>query len=85
MFTEVQIYCKKGKCCFDDILKSKKPKIIINTLQVSSLEPKTDWGFCDNHEKYPYRVLNMANGDKYLCVLESANDLEKLLINNEGK
>ena len=82
MFTRVQIYCK-SKCCFDDIQKSSRPFIVINTDQISSIDPKTDWGFCEGHRDYPYRVLNMYNGDKYLCVLESANELEELLLNDK--
>ena len=82
-FAKVQIYCGGDKCCFDDIQNSKKPYITINMNDISSLEEKTDWGFCANYWKYPYRKLKMNNGDCYLCVLESANELEKKLLEVE--
>ena len=79
-FYKVQIYCKANKCCFDDIQKSSKPSIVININEISSLEEQTDWGFCEGHKNYPYRKLKMNNGDAYLCVLKSANELENILI-----
>ena len=82
-FVKVQIYCKGNHCCFDDIKKSSKPYITINTSEISSIEPKHDWGFCENYWKYPYRKLKMNNGDVYLCVLESANELEKILLGED--
>lgn len=82
-FTKVQIYCNGNKCCFDDIQKSKKPYITININEISSIGPKTDWGFCNEYWKYPYRILKMHNGDSFLCVLESANELDKKLLENE--
>ncbi len=80
MFTKVQIYCRAEKCCFNTIKESKKPTIVINTSQISSLEEETDWGFCENYWDYPYRILRMSNGNEYLCVLESANKLEEILL-----
>lgn len=80
MFTKVQIYSDRVECCFDDIRKSKKPEILINTEQIISLDPTTDWGFCEGHEDYPFRVLNMTGGKSYLCVAESANELERTLL-----
>jgi len=80
MFTKVQIYSEKIECCFDDVRKSKKPEILINTEQIISLDQTTDWGFCEGHEKYPFRVLNMTGGKSYLCVAESANELERTLL-----
>lgn len=82
-FVKVRIYCQGNRCCFDDIQKSSKPYITINTSEISSIEPKTDWGFCENYWKYPYRELKMNNGDVYLCVLESANELEKILLGED--
>lgn len=82
-FIKIQIYCKGNKCCFDDIQKSKKPFITININEISTLEEKTDWGFCDEYWKYPYRVLTMSNGDRYLCIVDSANELDKKLLENE--
>ena len=80
-FVKIRIYCEGGKnCCFDTIQKSRKPTILVNTNEISTLEEKTDWGFCDNYQKYPYRRLTMHNGKTYLCVLESANELEQILL-----
>lgn len=84
MFTKVQIYCVREKCCFADIRNSERPEILINTEQITSLEPTTDWGFCEGHEDYPYRVLNMKGGKSYLCVAESANELERALLKQKG-
>jgi len=80
MFTEIQVYCKKQNCCFDDIKNSKRPKYIINTEHISSHGPKETWGFCDDNEKYPYRILKMTNNDKFYCMLEDGDNLEKLLL-----
>lgn len=84
MFIKVQIYGERGKCSFNDIRKSEKPEIPINTEQIVSLEPTTDWGFCEGHKDYPFRVLNMAGGKSYLCVAESANELERALLKQKG-
>ena len=84
MFIKVQVYHKGNKCCFEDILKSDKPWFVINTGQISSLGPKTDWGMCWGHERYPYRILTMCNGDIFLCVLESADKLEEKLLNQDN-
>ena len=84
MFTKVQVYCKKKDCCFDDIKNSRKPYVLINTDQICSLGPKTDWGFCTGHSDYPFRVLDMKNGDTFLLVLESAKELEELLLHGIG-
>lgn len=81
MFTKIQVYCEGENCCFDRIKNSIKPNILINTDQISSIGPKTDWGFCQEHEKYPFRRLVMANGREFICVLESAEQLEMLLTN----
>ena len=80
MFIKVQIYCEKRECCFADIENSKKPEIIINTEHIASLEPTTIWGLCNGNENYPYRVLNMSDGNSYLCVAESAKNLENVLL-----
>ena len=80
MFIKVQIYCEKRECCFNDIETSEKPEIIINTEHIASLEPTTIWGICEGNENYPYRVLNMGDGKSYLCVAESANELERVLL-----
>lgn len=82
-FLRVQIYCKANKCCFSDIKDSKKPYITININDISSLGPKEEWGFCEEYWNYPYRELKMSNGDSYLCVLESANELDKKLVGDE--
>ncbi len=79
-FTQVQIYCKYDGCCFADIKNSSKPFITININEISTLGYKEDWGFCDNYWEYPYRKLTMHNGDTYLCVLESADELDKKLL-----
>ena len=79
MFVKIEIYCKGNKFCFDDIRTSAKPNIIINIDAISSLGSETDFGFCDEYWKYPYRVLTMQNGDMYICTLESGNELEKIL------
>ena len=81
-FTQVQIYCKYDGCCFDDIQKSSKPFITININEISTLGYKEDWGFCNKYWKYPYRKLKMNNGDTYLCVIESADELDKKLLEN---
>ena len=79
-FTQVQIYCKCDECCFDDIKKSSKPFITININEISTLGYIEDCGFCDRYWEYPYRKLKMHNGDTYLCVLESADELDKKLL-----
>lgn len=84
MFIKVQIYCNRENCCFDDIMKSQKPELLINTEEIVSLDPTTDWGFCAGHKDYPYRVLNMIGGKSYLCVKESANELERALLKQNG-
>ena len=84
MFTKVQVFCKKNDCCFDKIKNSSKPYVLINTDQICSLGQKTDWGFCTEYRDYPFRVLDMKNGDTFLVVLESANELEKLLLHGIG-
>ena len=84
MFIKVQIYGELNKCCFDDIRKSKKPEILINTEQITSLGPTVDWSYCEGHEEYPYRVLNMTDGKGYICVAESANELERALLKQNG-
>lgn len=84
MFIKVQIYCERENCSFNDIRKSKKPEILINTEQITALGPTIDWGFCEGHEKYPFRVLNMKDGKSYLCVKESANELERALLKQNG-
>ena len=82
-FAKVQVYCKANNCCFDDIKNSRKPFIIINMDEISSIEPQVDWGFCEGHSKYPFRKLKMHNGDAFLCVLDSVNELEKKLLKEE--
>ena len=79
-FIQVQIYCSGNSCCFDDIKRSNKPFITININEIVSLGQREDWGFCDEHWKYPYRILTMSNGDKYLLVVDSANELEEKLL-----
>ena len=83
MFTKVQIYTNKKSPCFSDIRESRMPFVLINVDDVSSLGPRDTWGFCEGNSNYPYRVLVMKNGDKFICVLESANSLEKLLLQQE--
>lgn len=83
MFTKVQIYCEEQECCFNDIEKSERPSIVINTDHIISLSHKTNWGLCAGHERYPFRILHMTDGNRYLCVLESADELEKLLFQSE--
>lgn len=79
-FIEIQIYCSANKCCFEDIRKSKKPTIVINTDCVSSLSEKQDWGFCDRYWAYPYRKLTMNNGDSYLVPLEEGDKIKQTLL-----
>ena len=85
-FLKVQIYCEfTNGASFSDIRDSPKPEILINVDHIVSLGEKTDWGFCENHSKYPYRVLRMVDGKSYLCVLESANFLEACLLFMQGE
>lgn len=83
MFVKIKVYCEGNECCFNDIRTSDKPNIIININAISSLGPETDWGFCDECNEYPFRILTMQNGDKYLCTVESGNELEKILLTKQ--
>ena len=38
--------------------------------------------FCNKYWEYPYRKLKMNNGETYLFVLESADELDKKLLEN---
>lgn len=80
MFTKVQIYSDKEECCFNDIQNSKRPRILVNTDSIVSLGPATDWGFCDGHENYPFRILSLKDGRQFLCIKESADELEQTLL-----
>lgn len=80
MFTKVQIYCDKEKSCFNYIQNSTRPWILVNTDNIVSLGPATDWGFCEGHENYPYRILSLKDGSRYLCIKESADELEQTLL-----
>ena len=85
-FLKVQIYCDfTTGADFSNIRDSSKPEILINVDHIVSLGEKTDWGFCDGHSKYPYRILRMVDGRSYLCVLESANFLEACLLFSQGE
>ena len=83
MFARIQIYCA-GNCCFNDIQKSNKPTVIINTEHIICVGPRTTWGFCSDHKEYPFRIVEMSTGLKFQCVLESANELVELIKQDHG-
>lgn len=76
MFARVEIYCSGSSVCFHDIENSDIPTIIINTEHIVSISDRTSWGFCEGHQKFPYRIMQMDNGEKHYCVVES---IEKLI------
>ena len=79
MFKEIQIYCSGDEVCFDDIQKSERPTVVVNTEHIVSISEIRTWGFCTGNEDFPYRVIRMSTGERILCVPESANELVRLL------
>lgn len=81
MFVEVQIYTNKESVAFVDIQHSDRPTVTINTFYITSIGPLATYGFESIHKKYPYRIIRMTSGECFWCVAESANRIEKILLN----
>ena len=80
-FVKVKIYCKCSGATFDEIKKSTKPEILINTDEIVSIGPKDDWGFFPGYLNYPFKKLTLHNNDSYYLPLKEADELEKQLLN----